>query len=340
MNSKKSLHNLKDFSFSQMTANNISPLDLFIITKLNHGISKTDLIELVKKEFKIKNPEKTIEERLKKLISDKKPEEKVILSQNQKFSINPSKIYDNILIIFIKTNINTSEKKNMGIGLHEVFDTIIDMNNKPRFGSPIKELYVLDGWLYDLCGIIFESNLNRFYSFRDYLIKEDIVQSIDIVHVNPSYGLFFNPYSLPNYIDFKQFLINNRDRMNSMIDELAKDDDIYSKTIQYNNKEIYGLKVKKGKKEGEIFPIDIPEIKIGRYFDNNIIIDDISVSRRHAKISRVGDTFLFKDESTNGSIVNKKLINYNEIELHDGDTIKIGDTIFQFDKINLLQKKK
>ena len=57
-----------------------------------------------------------------------------------------------------------------------------------------------------------------------------------------------------------------------------------------------------------MYPIDVPELKIGRYYDNDIILQDIIVSRRHAKISKIGDKYIYKDQSTNGSYVNKTLL--------------------------------
>ncbi|GAF80345.1 unnamed protein product, partial [marine sediment metagenome] len=80
----------------------------------------------------------------------------------------------------------------------------------------------------------------------------------------------------------------------------------------------------------EIYPIDVNELKIGRYHDNDVILQDIAVSRRHAKISKIGNHYMFKDQSTNGSYVNDKQIIYDEVELTNGDIIKIGKNKFKF----------
>ena len=66
-----------------------------------------------------------------------------------------------------------------------------------------------------------------------------------------------------------------------------------------------------------------------------IIIQDINISRRHAKISKIGNQFIFKDQSTNGSFINNKKILYNEVELKEGDIIKIGKNKFKFQKLVL-----
>lgn len=339
MISKKDQYDTSDSNFFRMIKHNVTPFDLFIISKLNAGMTIGDLTKLVETEFKIKDSKKTIEERLKKLLSEDMPEEKIILYSNPKYVMNPAKLYDGIYIVLIKANLPSFETKNFEIGTREIYETIIDLNNKPRFGKPIKQLYTMVGWMFDFFGVVFENNLSRFNSFKDYLLKEGIVKTVDIIQVDTERGFFFNPISTPDYTDFKRFLVHYRDRMNTMTDELTENDVLSTKTINYFDRDDYGLKVISGKNKGEVFPIDLPELKIGRYNDNEIIVQDIAVSRRHAKISKVGNTYIFKDESTNGSYINNNYINYDEIELHDGDIIKIGKTKYHFHKLCKKQKK-
>jgi pSer/pThr/pTyr-binding forkhead associated (FHA) protein len=123
-----------------------------------------------------------------------------------------------------------------------------------------------------------------------------------------------------------------------MINELTKDDIDFSKTMRFFDKYEYEIHVISGKNKGDIYPIDMTELKIGRYQDNDIIIPDIAVSRRHAKITRIGNQYIYQDQSTNGSYVNNKKIIYNEVELNDGDIIKIGNDKFQFQKSSLEKK--
>jgi len=338
MVTKEDQYGNSDCNFLRMIKHNVTPLDLFIISKLNDVISLDDLIKLAEKKFKIKNSKKIIEERLKKLQSEDNPEKKIILYTNPKYVMNPAKLYDGIYIVLIKINLPSFETKNFEIGTREVYETIIDLNSKPRFGKPIKQLYTMVGWMFDFLGIVFENNLSRFNSFKDYLLKEGIVKTVDIIQVDTESGFFFNPVSTPDHTDFKRFLVHYQDRMNTMADELTEDDVLSTKTINYFDRDDYGLEVISKKNKGEIFPIDLPELKIGRYDDNEIIIQDITVSRRHAKISKIGNTYIFKDESSNGSYVNNNHVNYDEIELHDGDIIKIGKTKYHFHK--LCDKKK
>jgi len=72
-------------------------------------------------------------------------------------------------------------------------------------------------------------------------------------------------------------------------------------------------------------------MNIGRSADNEIVINDAEVSRRHARIlQRTGPTgsqFLLEDlGSTNGSFVNNLRCN-TLTPLSDGDVIELGDSI-------------
>ena len=69
---------------------------------------------------------------------------------------------------------------------------------------------------------------------------------------------------------------------------------------------------------------------IGRKSDNDLSIDDHTVSSRHAKIVRVQSVYFIEDlKSTNGTAVNGKPI--ERAQLHDADVITIGQhrLIFQ-----------
>jgi two-component system, cell cycle response regulator len=96
--------------------------------------------------------------------------------------------------------------------------------------------------------------------------------------------------------------------------------------------EIYGDKL------GQKFELDSDEVLIGRDVKSDIIIDSVSVSRKHAMIyknyynpdnSEYFSSFWVKDlGSTNGTYVRDKQIT-NE-KLKNGDTVKIGSTIYKF----------
>lgn len=83
--------------------------------------------------------------------------------------------------------------------------------------------------------------------------------------------------------------------------------------LQFKDKIISKYRVEKGK-----------SIKIGRRETNDIVIENVSVSGRHAKVeSAEGGGFMIVDmNSTNGTFVNDKMITTHALK--HGDVISIG----------------
>src|SRR5262245_15683143 len=78
-----------------------------------------------------------------------------------------------------------------------------------------------------------------------------------------------------------------------------------------------------GGRAGETFPIDTDETTVGRSPDCDIFLDDVTVSRRHAVVKRVGNRTEIEDlGSLNGTFLNRKRIESGE--LTDGDELQIG----------------
>jgi len=93
------------------------------------------------------------------------------------------------------------------------------------------------------------------------------------------------------------------------------------------------LIVLKGAGVGSRYLINTASTKIGRELKNDISLDDITVSRSHAVISK-DENFTIKDlGSLNGTYINAIAI--REQVLSDGDEIQIGKfhlTLFMGDK--------
>ena len=71
-------------------------------------------------------------------------------------------------------------------------------------------------------------------------------------------------------------------------------------------------------------------ITIGRSPDNMIVLDDPSVSGRHAQLQRSGDVYRLKDlDSTNGTRVNNETI--TEVTLRIGDRLRFGKVEARFE---------
>ena len=74
------------------------------------------------------------------------------------------------------------------------------------------------------------------------------------------------------------------------------------------------------------FPLDRPAFAIGRLPENDIVIDHMGVSGRHAQLAVDGQTVVLTDlSSTNGTFVNGNRI--QRVELRANDWISIGKHI-------------
>ena len=75
--------------------------------------------------------------------------------------------------------------------------------------------------------------------------------------------------------------------------------------------------------EERVIPLSEPEVRFGRSGDNQVVLPDYSVSRRHATVRRDGEAWLIEDlGSTNGVQVNGTPIQRRRV--HSGDCLKIG----------------
>ncbi|MEV0246016.1 BTAD domain-containing putative transcriptional regulator [Nocardia sp. NPDC050712] len=84
---------------------------------------------------------------------------------------------------------------------------------------------------------------------------------------------------------------------------------------------------------GEADPVAIPPagLRIGRAPDNDVILDDNRVSRKHARIlHREGGVFVRDRDSANGVYVNGAPIGA-DTPLADGDIIRVGSTTLRFE---------
>jgi two-component system cell cycle response regulator len=71
-------------------------------------------------------------------------------------------------------------------------------------------------------------------------------------------------------------------------------------------------------------------VRVGRMSDNEIVLDDDSVSRRHARIEKREDGWVVMDVgSRNGTLVNDREIS-GVAKLAHGDRLQIGFTIFKY----------
>ena len=70
-------------------------------------------------------------------------------------------------------------------------------------------------------------------------------------------------------------------------------------------------------------------VRVGRSSANEIVLDDASVSRRHALLARRGETtFVLDDRSLNGIRVNGERV--SESPLKDGDALILGHVALRY----------
>jgi pSer/pThr/pTyr-binding forkhead associated (FHA) protein len=107
-------------------------------------------------------------------------------------------------------------------------------------------------------------------------------------------------------------------------DELYKSLSSEQQSIVTALKEGVGiLLVLKGAGIGGRYLLDSSETKIGRDLNNEICLDDITVSRSHALISRTQEGYSVKDlGSLNGTYLNA--ISVRDSKILNGDEIQIG----------------
>ncbi len=89
----------------------------------------------------------------------------------------------------------------------------------------------------------------------------------------------------------------------------------------------FKLSVRQGPRPNLVFELDQDSYTIGREAGNEIVIEDPQVSRRHATLTRQGNSYLLEDiGSTNGTYVNGKRVTA-PVLLSNGDMIGLADTV-------------
>ena len=83
------------------------------------------------------------------------------------------------------------------------------------------------------------------------------------------------------------------------------------------------LIVRRGAEAGGRFLLDTEVSTVGRSQDADILLDDISVSRRHATFTRTDEGVVVRDVgSLNGTYVNRQMV--DEQLLQPGDEVQVG----------------
>jgi pSer/pThr/pTyr-binding forkhead associated (FHA) protein len=104
---------------------------------------------------------------------------------------------------------------------------------------------------------------------------------------------------------------------------LSAEDRAVLSEIQNSNGQKAMIIIARGAQKGSRFLITDEGAIIGRSSDSSIFLDDVTVSRSHAKITRIGKNFVLKDEgSLNGTYIDN--VSIQEHILVSGDEFQIG----------------
>jgi len=78
-----------------------------------------------------------------------------------------------------------------------------------------------------------------------------------------------------------------------------------------------------GGRESEVVPLDVESLTVGRDPENHLFLDDVTVSRHHARVIRDATGFAIEDlNSLNGTYVNRRRVERHH--LSDEDELQIG----------------
>lgn len=91
------------------------------------------------------------------------------------------------------------------------------------------------------------------------------------------------------------------------------------------------LEIVSGSQAGRQFRLDPTLTIIGRNSDCNIILEPMSVSRKHASIEHRNSRYLLRDMgSTRGTYLNQKKVTCEPVPIEEGATIQIADLLMTF----------
>ena len=95
--------------------------------------------------------------------------------------------------------------------------------------------------------------------------------------------------------------------------------------MDLKTKTMYGIKFLRGYLAGMCMPLQEGETTIGRSDRNDLVIQDLMVSREHASFSLLGPALWIQDKrSTKGTYVNLRPVD-RPARLYPGDIIHLGN---------------
>lgn len=91
------------------------------------------------------------------------------------------------------------------------------------------------------------------------------------------------------------------------------------------------IRAESGPLAGQSFALDRSPFSIGRGADNDLVVPDTPVSRKHACLELQGDRWLLRDlGSSNGTFLNRQAVGDSPQPLRNGDLVGVGESVFMF----------
>ena len=113
------------------------------------------------------------------------------------------------------------------------------------------------------------------------------------------------------------------DLVNELINQATEEERAIIEGVLSGGNDSAMVFIHRGAQKGSRFLVTAEGVSIGRSPESSIFLDDVTVSRKHASITKTGNGFTFKDSgSLNGSYVNNESV--SEKILSSGDEIQIG----------------
>ena len=115
----------------------------------------------------------------------------------------------------------------------------------------------------------------------------------------------------------------SKNHLEEQLASLSPEDRAVIAQIQSSAGEKAMILIARGPNKGSRFLITAEGVSVGRAVTSSIFLDDITVSRNHATITKDGNSFVLKDAgSLNGTYINN--VSVTEHVLVSGDEFQIG----------------
>jgi hypothetical protein len=132
-----------------------------------------------------------------------------------------------------------------------------------------------------------------------------------------------NELTTTTHLGLREVSNSSEKHLEEQLALLSPEDRAVVAEIQGSKGEKAMILIARGANKGSRFLVTAEGVSVGRSASSSIFLDDVTVSRTHATISKQGNSFVLKDEgSLNGTYINN--ISVTEHVLVSGDEFQIG----------------